>query len=332
MQDLQCQENAITNNEQLWSFNKYEKKFQNQIQNQSLRIEGNKHLKSLEFIRFCQITKLELENCKNVILKLESQIIKSLNIIDCEISSIKDLQLENLEVLTIKNCYKIESKSLVFEIVKFKYLKELTLCNCVIDISPLSLTSLKHLYLHGCELSCFAALRLYNLEKLKLINNTGVEITSLQFFTALTSLALYSGDFVSVDALRPLTKLQNLYINNKQIVYLQPLMEMKDLSDLSATNNYIIDIELMQQHPNFKNFDLRHQKQPKQQQITEANIQRAINAPITTLKLMQHQKLQYNIQRNKFTEYIQKQYDRHSTFIARVATILYQMNNAEVDQ
>ncbi|CAL6074854.1 Hypothetical_protein [Hexamita inflata] len=108
-------------------------KYKCQIKNQTLKIQRNQDLKHLDFINTLKINQLVLHGCKNIIPQLENKTIKLLEVMDCNIQSVKDFQLENLEVLLIYNILygKLESKTLAQEIVRFQKRKELTLQKCI---------------------------------------------------------------------------------------------------------------------------------------------------------------------------------------------------------
>ncbi|CAL5988940.1 DUF2252_family protein [Hexamita inflata] len=312
-------------------------KYQNQISNETLVIAYNQQLKSLDFIQYMNVNELKLSDCKNIVPKLQSYTIKQLIVKDCKILSVKDLQLEKLEVLKLLNYFqKEESETLTFEIIKFQKLKELILSGCLnIDINPLSqMTGLNVLTLNNCDLHSTEALGpLVNLLQLNLGRNKGIDITSLQRLTQLTELWLWGCNLISLDALRPLTNLQKLYIFENKIVYLQPLIELKLLSELDARCNSIVDSQTIEQLPNFVLLGLKDQKQPTQLQLTEANILRSINFPITSLKLINGQQTYLRSQNSIFTknitQFIQKQNLNHQLFIARAAAIFKQMNELE---
>ncbi|CAL5992155.1 Conserved_hypothetical protein [Hexamita inflata] len=328
------------NDKLLQTLSKYDKimikKYQNQIKDGILIIDSNQDLKSLDFIGFKCINNLNLRACMNIIPKLESQTIKQLVIRDCNIVSMQDFQLKNLEVLTLSNYSSQKSKLLMQEIVKYSKLRVLHLEGCIyIDIGLLSnIISLTKLSLHFCELFNMKAFKqLINLEELYFNYNQGVEITSLQYLTKLTKLSLASCNLICLDALRSLKSLQELDITQNSIVYIQPLAETTCLSQLHSRSNKLLDIETIQKHPNFKNFILNEQKQPTNEQLKTANILKSINSPIISLKLM-------NIKISKFTSYnfnfrikitktLDNQNENHLLFIARYAALLQQMDMDE---
>ncbi|CAL6004032.1 Conserved_hypothetical protein [Hexamita inflata] len=332
-------------NEKIQSLSEYNnfmiQKYYPRVKDGLLKINSDKELKSLDFIRFLNIDKLLISGCKKIFPKLESKTIKQLELIDCNVFSVQDFILQSLEVLELTNYSRKEADTLVFEIVNFKILKRLTLYHWIINISPLSqMTRLTKLCLIECEIRSIEALKsLVYLEELSLscsqcidISNKGLDITSIQYLINLTKLSLRQCNLVALDALRPLMKLEELYIYFNNVVYLQPLAELKQLSKLDAEDNSIIDSKTIQ-HLNYQIFDLVNQKCPTKEQLETANIFKSIKSPFISLKLMQKQskciKCLSNIFKMKMTENLETQYENRSQFIARAAALLNQTNNLE---
>ncbi|CAL5994962.1 leucine-rich_repeat domain-containing protein [Hexamita inflata] len=308
-------------------------KYQSQIKDGTLTIQENPDLKSLDFMKFLVIHKLELSCCKNIIPKLESQTINWLELTNCEIQSVKDFQLDNLEVLKLFNMKnKLESKTLMFEIAIFQKMKELSLYRYITDFSTLSqMVGLTKLILIQCELQSTEVLRsLINLEELNLSENEEIDITTLQYLTNLTRLTLQSCNLVNLDALRPLKKLEELEIYYNNIVYFQPLTELKQLLKVDASYNNAIDTESIRLHPNFDNFLLSVKKLPTEEELKTANIMRDINSPITSLKqlqLLSNRVKEKNIVfKQKITQQVQNSYYTHEQFVVRTAIVFQKMN------
>ncbi|CAL5998457.1 leucine-rich_repeat domain-containing protein [Hexamita inflata] len=263
-----------------------------------------------------------------MIPKLENKTIKSLQLFYCGIISLKDFQLDNLEVLEILNLSKIQSNTLIQEIVRFKTLKELCLVEWLVDINFLShITSLTKLTLCDCDLHDTNTLRyLVNLLQLDLSSNEDINTLPLQYLTQLTALWLQSCCLVSLDFLRPLTKLKYLDVYDNLIIYLQPVTELKELAELGARKNYIIDSLAIQQS-NFQSLDLNNQEQPTKEQLKVANMMRDVNNPVIKLKQQRQQlgnlKQQQFKFRLKISESLQKQLTKHVQFI-EMATQLFQ--------
>ncbi|CAL6003538.1 leucine-rich_repeat domain-containing protein [Hexamita inflata] len=333
-------DNILIHNKELQTLSELDKTmiktYQNQIKDGALRIWNNQDLKYMEFIRFLKIDVLQLNDCKNIIPKLENRTIKELRLNDCEIFSVKDFHLENLEMLHFTNLSKRQKQNkLVQEILQFKKLKSVYLFSFkIVDVSPLfQMTGLTALCLNDCDIRSTEALRpLINLTELFLDNNQKIDITSIQFLTKLQVLQLQSCNLVSIDVLRSLTKLEVLTISINSIVYIQPLIEMKQLDYLSASYNKILDINVIEQHQNFNKFYFNEEIQPTKKELSVANILRSINSPILSLKSIQKQarsvKSQNNSFRLKVSYNLQKQFNNFSLFVARAGSLLQQMNQA----
>ncbi|CAL6062832.1 leucine-rich_repeat domain-containing protein [Hexamita inflata] len=306
--------------------------YKNQIQYETLTIKKNLKLKSLDFIQTFNINRLIIQDCNNIIPKLESKTIKQLQLFYCDIISVNDFRLDNLEVLEILNLSKIQSNTLIQEIFRFQKLKELCLVEWIVDINLLShITSLTKLTLYDCDLRDTKTLRyLVNLLELDLSSNQDINTISLQYLTQLTSLWLQSCCLVNLDFLRPLIKLKYLDVYDNSIIYLQPLFELKELSELGARKNFIIDCQAIQQHLNFLNLDLNNQEQPTKEQLKVADTMRDINNLVIHLKqlckqsgIVKQQGIKFRL---KISESLQKQLTKHMQFIER-ATYLFQQAN-----
>ncbi|CAL6031699.1 DUF2252_family protein [Hexamita inflata] len=303
---------------------------QNQIKNGVLQIVSDTKLKSLENIQNYDIKKLELKYCTNIIPKMQSSSITQLIIENCNIQSLKEFQLDNLEVLVFSNGYK--DKTLVWEYDKFPKLKELGISRWTIDITLFSqMTCLTQLSIQACGLRNIEAIKpLIGLKQLCLACNENIDITPLQHLTQLTILEMESCCLINLDALRPLTKLQVLVIYDNQIVYIEPLLEFKQLSRMGAQNNIIIDLKILAQHPNFKKFVIYDLALPGQQQIQAANVMRNINHPITNLRKicdnLSSLKAKCSLFRYKCNSSLQINHNTLSIFIAQVADLLVKMN------
>ncbi|CAL6080548.1 Conserved_hypothetical protein [Hexamita inflata] len=337
-------DNNLINSDELNTLSEWDttmiKTYQNQIKYGALRIWSNYDLKNMEFMQFLKITELQLYDCNNIIPKLENRTIKELRLQECEIFSVKDFHLENLEMLYITNPNNSNKKQkqnkLANEILLFKKLKSIYLFSfTIVDVSPLSqMTGLTALCLNDCDIRSTEALRpLINLTELFLENNKKVDITSIQYLTKLQVLELQSCNLVSIDALRPLTKLEALTISTNSIVYIQPLIGMKQLDFLGASYNKILDSHVIEQHQNFKRFYFNDEIQPTKKERGAANILRSINSLIVSLNAMQKQarsvKSQNNSFRLKVSESLQKQFNNFSQFVARASSLLQQMNSAD---
>ncbi|CAL6005837.1 leucine-rich_repeat domain-containing protein [Hexamita inflata] len=252
-------------------------------------------------------------------------------------TTIKNLkaQVSNLESFSIFNDEMEESEILVDEIVRFQKLKELHLYQQIIGLKPLiQLKNLTILGLNDCEIRSTEALRpLVNLVELELFGNKDIDITQLQYLTKLTFLSLPSCNLVNIDALRPLTKLERLDIYNNKIICIKHLFELKFLSKLNAENNKIIDIPCIEKHLNFKSFSINIQQQPTQIELEEAYLMRDLQNPISILRVMHQQLMQFQQQTTNFIKiinlHLQKQCDKHPQVIQSIASLFQKINEFE---
>ncbi|CAL5971810.1 leucine-rich_repeat domain-containing protein [Hexamita inflata] len=332
--------NIIIKSEEIEMLTEYDKdmieKYQKQIdEDGKLTIENNKELKNMDFIKFLKIKKLELLNCQNRIHKLESKTIQALHCIDCNIQSLEEYQLENLEIISVYNYDFKESNNMAQELSRFQKLQLIFLEGFIIDIDHLlKIKGLTKLILYSCQLPNTQALRQFvNLEELHLSYNTIIDVSTLQYMTKLTKLSIISCNLIGLDALKTLINLEELIILNNQIVYIQPLAKLKKLSQLDARFNKIIDSNEIEQHSNYMKFDLSYQDQPTKQQLKAANLMRDINLPIVLqnklYRLTSNLKTQNNIFRKIISGNLKKQYEIQQQFITRIASLLYQMNAIE---
>ncbi|CAL5979923.1 leucine_Rich Repeat (LRR)-containing protein [Hexamita inflata] len=333
----------------------------------SLEFINTLNLYKLE-LEYCYyiIPKLDSQTIKQ--LYLINCVIQSLK--NFQLENIEDLHLQNysikqLDLQEITRFVKLTKLCLGACIVDISPLSLMTgLTNLILNFCEISnevditalqyLTNLTNLSLRQCNLGNLSVLRyLIKLEVLDIglnkdtlhhpypsIYNAGarhvnkeVDITSLQYLTKLTKLQLESCNLVSLEALRTLINLEQLNIFGNTVVYIESLSELKQLSVLDARFNNIIDSKTILQHTNFKNFDLNDQKQPTQQQLKVANIQKLTNSPVRSLKSIQKQssysKAYNNTFRLKISEQLQKQFQNLSQFISRTAYLLKQMNAIE---
>ncbi|CAL6005411.1 Conserved_hypothetical protein [Hexamita inflata] len=220
------------------------------------------------------ITKLELENCCNIIPKLTNRNIKELIINNCNVSNIDLLQLDGLVELCLQcsqGC--ICNSKLMYNMTKFNMLTQLSLNGYNgVDISPLSqMIQLNVLSLKSCGLIFVDSLKyLVNLKELYLSHNKNLDITPLQYIPQITKLDLSSCSLKSIEVLKVLVNLLDLSLQDNQIIYISPLEQLNQLHILNAEFNTIIDLQTLQNHPNFQQYQLSLQEQPSEKQIQYA--------------------------------------------------------------
>ncbi|CAL6009297.1 Conserved_hypothetical protein [Hexamita inflata] len=207
-------------------------KYLPQIAAGSLKIDSNTLLKSLEFIQNMNIYRLELINCPQIPPILNCNSIKELSLNDCNVSDFNSLQLDSLEKLFIqymnnKNIeeheqkenadkYKYVSFKLIYNIVKFSQLKELSINGYVaVDISPLyKMIQLTKLSLVQSGLGNVDSLKyLINLKELNLSNNNQIfDISPLYYLKQLSVLNLCFCGLYSIETLKYLINLEDVQL------------------------------------------------------------------------------------------------------------------------
>ncbi|CAL6052650.1 leucine-rich_repeat domain-containing protein [Hexamita inflata] len=402
-------------------------KYRKQIIEGVLKIENDKQLESIEFLEDLNLNELIIDKCEKIVPKINSKTIRKLEITSCQVCNTEQLQLENLEILSLQDDLESEENNifgLVKNIVKYKkltnlcifgynsfdisplskmiQLSKLTLGFCGIqslnalkplinlkeldlsgnnlkDITPLQqLKILTNLYLDRCNLKNLSVLgcllnlkvlslkvfrspidftkfpkihtltelnlnhcdlqNLYalqpcvkNLEKLTLSGIRNIDITPLQHWIQLKELQMNFCNLENVDYLKPLVNLKSLDIYENLVVFIEPLKELKQLQQLGAGKNKIVDIQLIQSHPNFKQFDLKQQQKPTNSEIALANKLRNINQPITQLKQMnKFSGLQSKITfERKIDQSLKQLLQIQVSYVGVVAQLLQKLNSSQ---
>ncbi|CAL6072970.1 leucine-rich_repeat protein [Hexamita inflata] len=281
--------------------------YQKQIKDGTLTVEMDPDLNNLDFIRLLNLNKLVLKYCEYIIPKLESSTIKQLELTECYIQSVKDFQLENLEVLVIRNSLFdiLESKTLAQEITMFYKLKELILQKCITDFSPLSqMTGLTKLSLIECNLHSTEALRpLINLEKL-ILNGNDIDITTVQYLTNLTELALMECNLVNLDALRPLINLKELHLDYSK-VDITSVQYLTNLTNLSLGLCNLVNIDVLRPLKKLKVLDIYKNKIVYLQPLIE--LKQLSTIDVSYNKIIDTESIQLHPNFNNFILYGQKQ-------------------------
>ncbi|CAL6087117.1 leucine-rich_repeat protein [Hexamita inflata] len=213
------------------------------------------------------ISKLIIKNCPNVIPMFNSKTILELLLTNCNIQSVDNFQLVNLEKLILQQ-YKVCSinPNILLNVVQFKELRYLSLSGYIgITINPLSqMTQLQNLQLCSCGLANIDSIRyLVNLKELDLqCNKDIIDISPLAQLIQLIVLNLNYCGLRNIEFLKYLINLEDLSLYNNQIIFISPLQELKKLQKLNSEYNLLIDVCILEQHSNFKQFKLDFQQIP----------------------------------------------------------------------
>ncbi|CAL6075836.1 leucine-rich_repeat domain-containing protein [Hexamita inflata] len=300
----------------------------------------NCKIKCLNDIQLPNLEVLKLEdNCYNVknILQSLRQFKKLKELLlrcyrDIDLKLIVDIQLTKLE-LSRSNLTNIEL------LTRLTQLTNLSLENNQgIDISPLSqMIQLTNLKLNRCDLKNVDCLKpLVNLIELDLSKNENVNIHSLQFLKNLNDLNLEQCSLIDLTYLEPLINLKQLNISQTNIIYLEPLKELIQIECLDAKFNLILDVTVLNNHPNFCSYRMDDQDQPDIQEIIIANKLRDINAQVTTLRyisnLNSNLKSFIALERNNVDQCLQRAADNTSQFIGQAASLFQQLSSFQCFQ
>ncbi|CAL6069657.1 leucine-rich_repeat domain-containing protein [Hexamita inflata] len=145
-------------------------------------------LSSIELV--VQLQKLNLQNCQNIISNITSSSIKELVIIECILLNLDNVNVENVEVLTILEQEQFQHKFDISRINRFKQLKQLQLNGYSIDLNLLKdLKQLKILVIKECGVFNLPALgSLMNLQKLNLTYDIQKDINPILYLEQLNEL------------------------------------------------------------------------------------------------------------------------------------------------
>ncbi|CAL6059314.1 leucine-rich_repeat domain-containing protein [Hexamita inflata] len=238
----------------------------NQIVDNKLTIEENDELKNTEFLNDFEIEELNINECQNIVLKLNHNTIKKLQLDHCRIQCSDDFQLPNLKVLSLTND-QYENKATFFQSIgKFKNLKEVMLCDFFdvdLNMIPQQITDLQLL---SCDLTNIELLTQFTyLTNLDLAGNGKIDIRPLSTMRQLTVLGLCQCGLKNVDSLKSLVQLKDLniscnysYNNDQQIQSLDihSLQYLKQLTQLNLTYCYLVDVSCLKPLSNLKSLDI----------------------------------------------------------------------------
>ncbi|CAL5988308.1 leucine-rich_repeat domain-containing protein [Hexamita inflata] len=186
----------------------------------------------------------------------------------------EDDELQNIEFLEHFDIHHLEMNACANIIPKFKNikLKELIILDSAIEtLEQLQLENLEHfqLILEEYELQYSVKVNLQS-PKLKYLIIQGyniVDIDPLKQLTQLTTVLLSCCMLHNIDVLAYLTNLKELHMDYNSILYIYPLQELKQLEILTVTCNKITDFSPIQNHLNFKNYEIADQNKPSKEEL-----------------------------------------------------------------
>ncbi|CAL5991923.1 Conserved_hypothetical protein [Hexamita inflata] len=260
-------------------------------------------LNSLEVLTlgdYQSYSKLSLQNIVNY------SKLRELHMVGYTIDVAPLLQMEQVSVLDIKDCYIINTQLISF----LKSLEELVITDCMHKISSKTynsqnivtfqnLTRLKRLNLSQNSLQTqdpllnnikFQISSIKSCSKLNQVRIYGYheDLSTIQYLRQLEVLELNSCNLSNIDFLRPLQNLQELYLNDNQIVYVNAVEQLQKVTRLNICNNIVVYTKFY--NIRFNLLNIGFQKQPTKQQLKQANIQRDINSPTLLLNSMKIQR------------------------------------------
>ncbi|CAL5979729.1 leucine-rich_repeat domain-containing protein [Hexamita inflata] len=186
----------------------------NQVVDNILTVEQNDELKNIDFLNDFEIEELNIIECQNIVLKLNHNTIKKLQLDHCQIYCSDDFQLPNLESLSLTDDL-FENQTTFFQRIRnFKNLKEIMLCDCFdvdLHMIPQQLTNLQLL---SCDLTNIEFLQQFTyLSNLDLSANERIDIRPLSTISQLTVLGLCQCGLKNVDSLKSLVQLKDLNLS-----------------------------------------------------------------------------------------------------------------------
>ncbi|CAL6051511.1 leucine-rich_repeat domain-containing protein [Hexamita inflata] len=218
---------------------------QNLIENNALKIQCNDDLQNIEFLNNFDIEELQIASCKNIIPKLNNPRIKKISFNYCQIDSLAELELPNLESLQIKD-YNVRDIFLL-GVGEYTKLKELTLNGYDLDLELIPKFQFTKLELSECNLKNVEVLTQFTqLIDLNLSSNTNIDITPLAQIVHLNILDLSGCNLNNVDVLKSLIFLNDLDLSSNDIIDISPLQFLGQLKELSLSLNPLINICLLQ--------------------------------------------------------------------------------------
>ncbi|CAL5979473.1 leucine-rich_repeat protein [Hexamita inflata] len=334
-------------------------KYKNRIQNGELVISGFNSCKifsSLTFIENFNVKILKVFGESLINFKLRSTTITEFSICEPQYNlKVDDMDLENLEVLRLKN-NKLVNNNLL-NLSKFKKLYNLNISNSNVDLTHIHIiTSLTSLSMQECGLKYIDQIKqLINLQILDISHNSFqnidsikylkklkelnisfsyslINITPLQYLTYITKLEIEQSKIISICALRSLTNLESLNLANNKIVHVDTaLNSMTKLQYLKLNGNQVSDLTALQKHPNLSKLVMFNQMlaYPFKSDIFRANKLRNIERPILQLNDLIKQRQIKSQFKNKVNALVERIKLNQIHFTSQVVLLFQQLNSLE---
>ncbi|CAL6044754.1 leucine-rich_repeat domain-containing protein [Hexamita inflata] len=216
--------------------------------NNCLTIYEDNELQSMEFINKFKVTQLSIEKCIKLIPKLNSLSIKQLSLELCNVTSIEELQLKNLEVLILAENPQNMIKFNIKNICKFQQLKRLDISGYNnINASCIQIEGLTTLKICNCGIQSIKMLKTFkNLTELALNNNKNIDIAPLSDLLYLTKLDLGRCNIKNTFTIQKLVHLNELSLYGNQSIEITPLQFLKKITVLSLDSCSLQNIDILQ--------------------------------------------------------------------------------------
>ncbi|CAL6051525.1 leucine-rich_repeat domain-containing protein [Hexamita inflata] len=278
----------------------------NQIEDKYLIIFMNQDLENIEFLNDFDIEVLQINFCTKIIPKLNNSKIKKIILDNCGIHCLNELQLPNLEALTLQEESNLEDgNELLQSLGQFKKLKELMFDGYEnLELNLIPQLQLTELCLYECKLQKIDILTQFILlTNLNLFNNPNIDVKPLSQMVQLISLNLGRCSLKNLDFLKPLENLKELYLSNNQNIDINSLQYLVNLKELDLSFNSYINIHSLQylkSLTSLKLFEcsiidltiLKHLINLKELQISKNNI--VYLEPLLELSQIEHLTARFN--------------------------------------
>ncbi|CAL6063498.1 Conserved_hypothetical protein [Hexamita inflata] len=260
--------------------------YESKIQEGNLQIGnqyggGDPEVTNLRFLEKFDIQTLKLYISSDMSVKLRSNTLKKLNVLNFRAikkasltvlnfteydekqkqkrlnMNVDDLELENLEVLILS--YNNLENDQLYNLTKFKKLHSLTVSENRIDLTHIhNVTSLTKLVMRECGLKNIDQIQsLVNLKELDLSKNTDLDLSPLCKVKSLTQLYMLKCGLKNIDQIAQLTNLEVLDTSFNQLLTIDSIRLLVNLKELNICWNKQIDITPLKVLTGLIKLDLR---------------------------------------------------------------------------